>query len=138
MKEEIYQIIIIFGITSLSALLCGTYVLYLFKEDVKYNDIKFFEEAISKFKENHNYTAHVYDCDNYTNDFYDIMVNFGYDIRVKSGERIKNNKTIAHAWNQICFDIDATRGTFFNNDKIYYLEKNEYYKYWNETRKLGN
>lgn len=80
-------------------------------------DAMFIEEATKRFAKHHNYTKNVYNCVNYSNDFKDVMQEFGYDVEVLNGW--KEDLSAGHAWNCISIEPQNVKGQFINYRNVY-------------------
>jgi len=86
-------------------LLCNSVLLYaIYETQPKYtvSDAMFIDTAVERFAEQRNYSINGYNCVNYSNDFKQLMNQFGYDIDVIVG--INETNSTAHAWNVVSFE----------------------------------
>lgn len=80
------------------------------------NDFIFFTEASNRFALAHKYDVDLYDCKNYSYDFYVTMKNLGFDVNIEIG--FKENGS-GHAWNSVRLNLEPQSGEFVNQAYIY-------------------
>ena len=87
------------------------------------DDIEFLKISLKKFNEIRTYNITEYNCVNYSNDFMNLMSQFGYDINLRQGCMVNKttNETLCHMWNQIKFDIEAQKDYYYDPSEEYPL-----------------
>jgi hypothetical protein len=95
------------------------------------NDIKQYNGDLTdldilgkRFAKNHKYNLTDYNCVNYSNDYYNIAKDLGFDVGIKSGCKYSNG-TICHQWITTQIDYSPQTGEYKDFDTEYPYEVNK-------------